>query len=465
MDRTVAIAKGSGVTFNPGGQEAFWRDTQNRMLFLEGGWGSGKTYVGARKLIDLHVFNAFDSLGRPTFVAGAIVGPTKTGISDYMLPAIHEACGEVGLSYDYRMQLRHNGVVYRDVLVFPDLSTKQGLSVIYVRTAERPDLITGWEVGHAWGDEPTRWKESEENPRDDPYIQLTGRVRDPKANKQALLFTYTNEGDATRIYKEAHSGRDGYAAYRARTKDNPEVREFYETQMRNLTPELAAQYLEGGAMKLTGANVYSSFDAGASLTDRAELDTNSPVVLALDFNITPGMVGLVGQRVPQTGEFIVEREIFDRGLTLEGLLDRFHAGTFTRGFPEVLIYGDASGNSRWAGTGESMYQLIRMKLESLGVPFVLRVKVKNPPVIDRVNAVNLALRGLDNKTRVRIHRKNCPRLVRDLATLRRDRRGEVDKSNPELSHAGDALGYWIEYEAPVKVRTQTTSGRFAFGTG
>lgn len=461
----VEIHSGNGVRLNPGGQDAFWRDHESRYIFLEGGWGSGKTFIGSRKLIDLHLYNAFDANGIATFVPGAIVGPTKTGIADFMLPEIQAAAAEIGLTANYKFQIRHSGMLFRDVIHIPELSTRSRLSVIYVRTAEKPELITGWQIGHGWGDEPTRWRENHENPKADPFIQFTGRMRDPRARKQALLFTYTNEGDQTRVYQEAHSGKPGHSVYRAKTKDNPAVAEFCESLRATLTPELAEQYLEGGAMKLSGANVYSSFDSGTCLVDDVTLDPNAPLCVCLDFNIAPGMIALVGQRNPATGEFLFAAEIFDRGLALDGLLDRFHVEWVAkRGFKRVLFYGDPAGSARWAGTGESCYQIVRMKADQWeGVQYALRVKVAHPPVVDRINAVNVAMRNLKGECKVKINRKACPRLVRDFSSMKRNIKGEIDKSNPELTHAADAAGYWIEYDAPVRVETQTTGGRMAFG--
>ena len=39
---------------NPGGQEEFALDWTHFIVGLEGGWYSGKTFIGARKLITLH---------------------------------------------------------------------------------------------------------------------------------------------------------------------------------------------------------------------------------------------------------------------------------------------------------------------------------------------------------------------------------------------------------------------------
>ncbi len=232
---------------NPGGQAKFAVDFTHRFIGLEGGWGSGKTYVGARHLLTVHIFNAFDALGQATFVNSAIVAPTYRGAMDYCVPEIEKACDELELPVIWKFSEKR--------FVFPTMSSGRHTSEILVRTADAPDRIAGWEVGAVWGDEPARWKEDYDDPRHDPYIQLTGRVRAPKARFQQHIFTYTNEGDATRIYDEFHAGYDTHKLYRVSTAENPVVHEFYEQQKVLLTPDLARQYLGGEALVVLGRRV------------------------------------------------------------------------------------------------------------------------------------------------------------------------------------------------------------------
>ena len=231
------------VTPRQGGQLAFAKDWTNKMVALEGGWGAGKTFIGARKLLTLHVHNAFDLEGEATYVASASVAPTYGNAMDYVIPELFAACEEVGLSYNWH----GNGAAIKGgfagpAITIPDLGRKDKPSTILVRTADAPTRITGWQVGAGWGDEPARWAEDRFFPAKDSFLQLTGRVRDPKARFVQLMFTGTNEGDATRIYEEMHSGKPGRAWYRAKTIDNPSVRDFYDQQITSLTKELAEYY-------------------------------------------------------------------------------------------------------------------------------------------------------------------------------------------------------------------------------
>jgi len=125
-------------------------------------------------------------------------------------------------------------------------------------------------------------------------------------------------------------------------------------------------------------------------------------------------------------------------------------------WPELHIFGDASGESRWAGTGETQYDLIRESLENWGIPYRLRVPSGNPPVVDRINAFNVALLDLHGRPHWRCHPR-CKRLIADLIRLRRTAAGEINKQNPELSHASDAEGYRVWYLRPVRTPPKTNN--------
>lgn len=461
---------------NPGGQFDFWCDWEpafndaggrvNRFWFLEGGWASGKTFIGARKLLAGHVWNAFDAEGEPTFVPSAVVGPTYRAMDDFQLPQLKDGLREMGLSYEWREGDKE--------LVLPDLGTRDDPSRLIFRTAEKPETITGWEVGFAWGDEAARWKEDRENPLYDPYVQLTGRVRHPRSNYRGLIFTYTNEGDHTRIYEEAHSGKPGHAVYRARTRDNmtASIQEFYNTQLGLLNPLTAEQYLDGGAMNLRGARCYSVWD---SVFNRLPIgwkwNYNLPLVLTLDFNIAPGMHGVIGQRNKILDEAYCVREIFRPRLDLPGLMNEFKQYLITNKlidnnkfmFPMLEIHGDATGSSDSAQTGESCYHVVRRFLDEMKIPYAIKISGQNPLIVDRTLAMNCAFRDMDGKAHLFINNEQCPRLVEDLKFVRYDEKGVMDKSNQNYTHASDAVGYWIYYVRPVRVKPRETKSRFAMG--
>ncbi len=453
------------VTPNPGGQQTFAEDWENFIVGLEGGWFSGKSFIGARKLTTLHLFNSFDKEGDPTYIPSACVAPTYSNAMDFCVPHLQDAIKESGLSFEWKnagpiAEGRFSG----PGLVLPDLGIKERPSVILIRTADVPQRITGWTVGAAWGDEPARWKEDRSDPRNDAFIQLLGRVRAPDARLLQILFTYTNEGDLTRIYEEMTSGRKDISLHRAATLENPYAEGFYHRTKKLLTKELVKQYLDGQALTLRGNRVYPSFEANLHVNKKLKLYKEHPLQLSLDFNINPGMHGEVGQYLTEKDLFTSVYELYAPRMSVRGLIKAFLELIERLGgwqWPHLEIFGDATGQSEWAGTGESCYSVLRnlLKEKAPEIPFTLKVPRSNPMVIDRVNAVEMALLDADDAIHFQIHPR-CERLITDFKKLKY-KDGEIDKSERKLSHPSDAEGYRVELLRPVRVSRPPSIDRFS----
>ena len=123
----------------PGGQAAFAADWTHSVIALAGGWAAGKTWIGGRKLVTLHIYNAFDADGLATHVPSAVAAPTYPLLMKYDFPEIEKACFEANLRCIYRTKLR--------AVELPDLGTRSNPSLIGFYSAERPDRIAGWQAG------------------------------------------------------------------------------------------------------------------------------------------------------------------------------------------------------------------------------------------------------------------------------------------------------------------------------
>ena len=100
MTTTIEIDQSGAATANPGGQAGFVEDWTHFMVGLEGGWMSGKTWAGARKLLTLHIHNAFDLVtGDATHVPSVVVAPTFSNAIDFDVPELQAACDEAGIAY------------------------------------------------------------------------------------------------------------------------------------------------------------------------------------------------------------------------------------------------------------------------------------------------------------------------------------------------------------------------------
>ena len=170
-----------------------------------------------------------------------------------------------------------------------------------------------------------------------------------------------------------------------------------------------------------------------------------PLVLAVDFNPTNG-VWLVGQRANQI--FRVLDEIAPERSDIAAMAYEFRSRFPAHG-AELWIYGDATGRRRDGQTGEASFYLIQEYLQNYPCPIRFIIPTVNPPVKDRVAAVNRVLRPGSGRREVEIA-AHCTRLAHDLEVTKWRVNGTIDKTNPkEQSNAADAFGYWVCGEAPV----------------
>ena len=439
---------------------------------------SGKSWIVIRKALEVHVFNAFGRDGKPTGCMSAAFAPTYSGLQKYVVPDILEGLEAMGIHAEYKKSFKRGR--FTEVIVLHSISTRDQPSMIQLMSAETPSAIQGAEYGMVLGDEATRMKQSDSNPKDDAILQIIGRLRCPKARIRRAYFCGSPEGTATRFYRESVSGKPGYAAYRISTRENKAVSEYLERQLSILTPDQARAYIDGETVSLSGLNVYPQFKKAVHVTDEDfDLDLSHPLQVTFDFNIAPGMVAYVGQFADD--RFRIRHQIFDKGLTLTRCMDELirliqtaEEDVIVDGklvkekvmpFPILEVFGDSAGNNRWAGTGESQYALIRQKLEDAGVKYRISVKAANPQVIDRENAVDACMGDARGVSHLVVH-KSCTRLINDFETMARDDKGVFPKDKfPELGHGADAVGYWIEKLRPVRSKARERTGRINAGMG
>jgi hypothetical protein len=80
---------------------------------------------------------------------------------------------------------------------------------------------------------------------------------------------------------------------------------------------------------------------------------------------------------------------------------------------------------------------------------IWRIRSRAPHVRDRVSAVNGRCETMDG-TRHACLDPSCRHLIADLEQVTFAANGDLDKSNPMLTHISDALGYWVEMEWPAR---------------
>lgn len=146
--------------------------------------------------------------------------------------------------------------------------------------------------------------------------------------------------------------------------------------------------------------------------------------------------------------------------------DQMPGETWARPTLNVVLYGDAAGEAR-STAGKSDWRIVTDGLKRVAdkLAFTVRKRSANPPVKDRVNAVNGMLRSAAGETRVIID-KRCKELIADLEQIawkadpHGNATGQLDKSDNKRTHMSDAFGYMVEYEFPLKTRNAERSDYF-----
>jgi len=222
---------------------------------------------------------------------------------------------------------------------------------------------------------------------------------------------------------------------------------------------LGGEWLPG----LSGTRAYASFENQSHVrTQPWPPIPRKPLVWFWDFNVSPLVTG-IGQRDGRL--FRVMRElVLEEGSTAE--MCQVFYDLVGQHFGELWIYGDATGarmESRHTASDQSRarysdYQIIRSEMRKFGSPIRLRLPTHNPPVTNRVNAVNVALRNEQGLSLVEID-PSCVELIADLEGVLRDGQGGIKKTRDPKSpyyrrgHSSDGFGYWVHYEEPVKPRS------------
>ena len=225
-----------------------------------------------------------------------------------------------------------------------------------------------------------------------------------------------------------------------KTTDNPYLPKSYVQSLRdNYDENLLKAYLEGQFTNLQRGQTYNGFNRDKHVKE-CKYNRNLPIHCAIDFNVDP-MCAVIVQEQRNTPNI---RVIDEFQLSSDGsgdlLTDRM-CQTIKQKYPNIkyFAYPDATGAARHSSSRFSDIDIIRRN------GFTVYVKHVNPLVINRVNSMNNNL----SKGNILIDPK-CKGLIRDLEqVVNKEGSRDIDKSNKELSHLSDALGYYSQYKYPT----------------
>ena len=395
-------------------QGIFLNELNTKFAAYVGGFGSGKTFVGC---LDQALF-----FGNNTRTVQGYFAPTYRDIRDTFWPTLNEAANALG----YRVKIRSankEAEFYRGNIYY-------GTTIC--RSMDDPQSIIGFKIGRALIDEidiltvdraTTAWR------------NIIARMRlNIKGVENCVRVTTTPEGFKFVYQQFKKDPQPRYSMVQASTYENEvHLPGDYIASLRESYPaELIDAYLLGQFVNLTSGTVYRSYDRARNRSAETIKD-KEPLHIGQDFNV--GKMGSVIFVERDTGWHAVK--------TLTGLQDTPHlVAVLQEQFPgrQITIYPDASGGSRkTVNASVSDISIIRQ------AGFAIRAAKANPPVKDRILAVNA---GFD-KQRLWVNDTGARAFAESLEQQAYAKSGEPDKTSG-FDHLNDAGGYFVHQQMPVR---------------
>lgn len=386
-----------------------------RFKGFSGPVGSGKSAALCLEVIR----QAFVNRGRQ----GLLAAPTFGMLRDATLTSLFRVLEEHELDFEHR---KSDG----------ELTITGTGSTILLRSLEEPERLRGTNLAWFGIDELSYTRE-------EAWMRLEARLRDPKATKLCGFAAWTPQG-LDWIYKRfVGKPIPGYDCVRAKPFENrhllDKTPDYYERLENSYDPKFYEQEVLGEYLNSRADRVYHCFNAAVHLV-KQPYDPKKTLLWALDFNVAP-MSSVLAQE--HNGRLVVIDEIvLDRATTEEAGLE--FENRYRNHGAGLEIFGDASGRNMHT-TGTTDYTILQGLLYRTGFRKVkLRVPRSNPPVLSRVQKVNALLTNALGEVRLEVD-PSCKELIQDFeqVTFKPDS-GVIDKVRDlRRTHASDALGYLV----------------------
>ena len=235
------------------------------------------------------------------------------------------------------------------------------------------------------------------------------------------------------LYSRGQSDKD-WRSWQFKTIEGGFVpREEIERAKRTMDEVIFKQEFEA-SFETTGNRAAYNFSRDTHCTKADELSNS--LWWGIDFNVDYMTAVLACQYTDSTIHF------FDEIRLKNSNTDEL-AIEMKKIAPDIECYPDPAGKARSTTSRRSDHQILRDH------GFIIRAKASHPSHIDRLNALNRKLRDAEGRVGMTID-SSCIYLIKDLEQCQRDKRGGLDKSQIELTHALDACSYAISHKWPIR---------------
>lgn len=397
-------------------QREFLTDETHRILSYIGGFGSGKSWALAAKLILLGLRNPGQTI--------MACEPTFPMIRTVLIPALDAALEQWEIEYTFRASPQPEYHL--------DLPT--GPVTILCQSAENYQRIRGQNLAAAV------WDEADTSPVDTAQKageMLLARMRTGNLNQLAIASTPEGYRYCYRTFIE-NEGPDK-RLIKVKTRDNPHLPpEFIPSLERNYPSQLIAAYLEGEFVNLASCSLYPEFDRSLNYCDTQPTPQDT-IYVGIDLNVGNCVTQHLVRRANEF-HFFNEAIYRDTQQIAQGIKD-LYPDHFRRG--QLILIPDAASKQRsTAAAQESDIGILKR------AGHTVQSQSSNPLIADRINCVNVLIEQRTIKVG-----NGCKHLIRTFEQHAFDEKGKPEKGGvgmDDLSHAGDAAGYAIYRLAPIR---------------
>lgn len=408
------------------------------------GFGSGKTFVGCAGL-SKHFWE------HPGINAGYFA-PTYPMIRDIFFPTMEEVAHDWGLRTVSRE-------ANKEVHVY---AGRQYRGTVICRSMEKPETIVGFKIGRALVDEldvlaklkaQLAWRKIIARLREKGEGLVNGI--DVTTTPEGFKFVHQQWVKEIRSKPELASL---YGMVQASTYDNEANLPpgYIDSLMATYPAQLIEAYLDGKFVNLLSGTIYHEYDRiknGCKDTIRTG-DAGQAIEalhIGMDFNVgkMAGIVHVKRDDEPRAVDEIIDA--YDTPDIIRQIKERYwrHDGNDFLKSCEIRVYPDASGDSRKSVKASTTDIAL---LKEAG--FKVVAPKANPPVKDRINAMNAMFRNAAGDRRYRVNATKCPTYADHLEQQIWAENGEPDKTTG-ADHTNDAGGYFLHREYPI-VRPYTS---------
>lgn len=393
-------------------QLPFYMDDNDPYISFIGGYRSGKTHVGAEKMIKNMLINSGMNF--------LCVAPTHSLLKTVNIPKVKEMFAK------YQLKIKVN---------LSDMIGTTPIGDIYFRSGHQPETIIGFEVAGIWIDEPGVMKK-------EALERASARLSDAGAKVKQTILTGTPEPGKQGNWWEEFCENSGVKIYQSSTREAVEygtIDRDYITRLESIySPKLLQAYIDGLFVSINEHLMFYEFRKDVHAATTYKLNPDAPILMSWDFNVNPLCVNIAQMRGKELWIFDeIHLQNSDTRQAMDQILNRY--GKYDIPF---FVFGDASARARdTRNSTKTDMDIILAKLAAAGKRTINKINLSNPSIRNSANLVNGLLNPASGTPLMYLDPVNCKHIIKDFLNVTGDK--ALDERNG-FGHHSDGVRYMSE---------------------